>query len=293
VSFLFTGGYWQSALEIGLPVAFAALGVVITSRAGFLNVGVEGVMLLGAFFTVAGGLWTDSFVLALIIGSAAAVVGNVLCVWLSYRLKMGTVLAGLGLNIAVVGITSFFSQRWFSAGTSGVGDLAPKGVDYVAAVLLVICALAVDVFMRRTHGGLIVSAVGERADVAAAFGVSAFAVRVRSAVAGGVLIGLGGGLLALVAVGSFVDNIVSGRGFIALACVILCGWRPLGVLLAAGLFGMTDALHFTLSASGTGAGQVLVVLPYVATVVAIGLLWGRSRGPAEEAMFLEPQGAER
>jgi ABC-type uncharacterized transport system permease subunit len=65
------------------------------------------------------------------------------------------------------------------------------------------------------------------------------------------------------------------------------------VLLAAGLFGMTDALHFTLSASGTGAGQVLVVLPYVATVVAIGLLWGRSRGPAEEAMFLEPQGAER
>jgi simple sugar transport system permease protein len=219
---------------------------------------------------------------------------NVLGVWLSYRLLMGTVLAGLSLDIAAIGFTNFLAAQWFPEGTSGVGDLAPAGVNYMAAGALLVAAVAVGAFLRRTHRGLIVNAVGERAEVAEAFGVSPVGVRIRTAIVGGVFVGLGGGLLALVAVGSFVDNITSGRGFIALACVILCGWRPVGALLAAGVFGMTDALHFTLSANGQGAaGQILVVLPYVATIVAIGLLWGRARGPAEESMLLEPHGAER
>ena len=140
------------------------------------------------------------------------------------------------------------------------------------------------------HSGLIVRSAGEGAEVANTFGVNVAKLRLWAAVVGGVLIGLGGASLSMGVVGSFSDDMTAGRGFIALACVILGGWRPLGVVLAAGFFGTIDALHYALASRQAGdIGEIVVVLPYVITLIALAALWGRTQGPPEEVEDLEPR----
>jgi simple sugar transport system permease protein len=189
----------------------------------------------------------------------------------------------------------FLRDQLFSLGPSVTGQLGPAWPSLgnnVADIVfhqepLIYIGLAVAIgleFFLRTRLGLRVRLSGESIRTAQSFGVSL--VRLRFTVLGfaGILTGLGGAVLGLAIVGSFEATIVSGKGFIALACVILGAWRPLGVFLAAFFFGATYALQFQIN-SQTLAGWVQVV-PFVATLLAIALSWGGAQGPAEEGRGL-------
>jgi len=293
IDFLFGWEFWASAARISVPLALAALGVLIGSRSGYLNIGVEGVMLFGSFSAVAGTVVGDSPWAGIAAAILAGILVNLLVVWLAVRLGMGYVLSGVVVFVLALGFTGFLDRFWFPTGTILTGNtlrplwgLPLQPLFYVA----VGTAIAMAYFFRYMHSGLIVRSAGEGAEVANTFGVNVAKLRLWAAVVGGVLIGLGGASLSMGVVGSFSDDMTAGRGFIALACVILGGWRPLGVVLAAGFFGTIDALHYALASRQAGdIGEIVVVLPYVITLVALAALWGRTQGPPEEVKDLEPR----
>jgi simple sugar transport system permease protein len=293
MEFLLTWEFWAAAARISVPLALAALGVLVGSRSGYLNIGVEGVMLFAAFFAVAGTMAGDSPWAGIAAAIMAGIVVNLIVVWLAVPVGMGYVLSGVVIFVLALGFTGFLVRDWFPMGTSLTGNtlrplwgLRLQPLFYVA----IVAAVAMAYFFRRTRAGLIVRAAGEGAEVATTFGVNVPRLRLWAAVAGGALIGLAGASLSMGVVGSFSDDMTAGRGFIALACVILGGWRPLGVVAAAGFFGMIDALHYALASRQAGdLGEIIVVLPYVATLIALAALWGRTQGPTEEVKELQPR----
>lgn len=288
-NFFLSADYWDSVIRVSGPIALAALGANLASRAGMLYVGVEGILLVSAFFSISGTIWAGSVWLGVLVGAGAGVAMSLLLGVLTMTLRMGDVVGGLVVHIGSLGLTAFLLEQWFSTGaTIGASKLdAPWGSfgGKAGEVLfhqqpLVYVALATVLLFElflRTKWGLIVRSSGESVRAARSFGVNL--LRLRFAVLGvsGFLTGLGGAVIGLAIVGTFDTNIVSGRGFIALACVMLGAWRPLGVVAAAALFGAAYALQFRVD-----VGEWIQVLPYVLTLVAIALLWGRAQGPAEE-----------
>jgi general nucleoside transport system permease protein len=293
---LITTPYWYAALQEAGPLALAALGAVLCARAGILFIGVEGTMLAGSFFSIAGTIWTGSIWAGLVFGAAAGVVTALLFGFLSMSLRMGDIIAGLVIQIGALGVTGFLQQQLFAGGeTIGERNLGPlwgATGQPVADIFLhqnilmyvtVAAAVAMQFFFGTKHG-LRVRASGESASAAVSVGVSLIALRFAVLAVAGVLTGLGGAVLGLAVVGTFSTNIINGRGFIALACVILGAWRPVPTIVAAGLFAAVDTYSFAVD--NATLGDWIQLFPYVITIFAIGALWGRKRGPAEEGRGL-------
>jgi ABC-type uncharacterized transport system permease subunit len=302
---IFFVGLIASAFRLGTPILFAALGETVAQRAGVLNVGIEGIMLVGAFTGVWGAFASGSpwigLLVAMLAGAAMAAVHAFMCL----RLRLDQIVSGIGLVVLGLGLSGFANRMVFEAGHATrvpIFRLLDFGwlsrVDFIGPALfqlhaLVYIALGLAVatwwFVTRTGWGLVIRSVGEDPVAANAAGINVIRIRTACVLWGGALAGAGGAYLSVAQIGSFVENMVSGRGFIAIACVVYGRWNPLGVLLATLFFGAADAAQIRLQPLFPGVPyQFFVMLPYVLAVGALAFLSRRSRLPAALARPYAP-----
>lgn len=253
---------------LGAPLLLAALGELVSERAGVLNVGVEGLMLGGCFGTFAVAHATQSPGAAVVVAVATGVVLAALFALVAVVLRADAVVTGTALNLLVAGATaSLYRDHFGDAGSAVLVPGIPKLLLPAGALVLV---PLIAVFLGRTRPGLLLRACGEDAHAARAVGIPVVRVQMLAVLFGGALAGLAGAQLVLAQAQTFVEEMTAGRGFIALAVVICGRWRARGTLAAAALFGAVTALQFQLQAAGSRIPyQLFLALPYVATLVVL------------------------
>jgi ABC-type uncharacterized transport system permease subunit len=286
-----------ATLRFATPLLFGALGGIMSERSGVINVGLEGMMLMGAFFGIFGADATGSWFLGMLIGLAAGgVLGFVHAVF-SIALRADQVVSGVAVNFLAAGITGYvFIAHYGDQGTPGevpsvptvtlpvIQDLGFFGeaigqmslLTWMALLLVPLMAL----YLYRTPGGLRLRSVGEKPRAADSVGIAVGRTRYLAVVASGSLAGLGGVYLSVALVHSFNEGMTAGRGFIALAVVIFGGWRPYGALAGACLFGFSSAVAQRLPAFSESLAVLFQALPYVLVLIVVAGLIGRSRPPA-------------
>jgi simple sugar transport system permease protein len=284
-------------LRFATPLIFGAMGGILSERSGVINIGLEGMMLMGAFFGIFGSDLTGSWVGGIAIGLAAGAAMGLLHAFVSIQLRADQVVSGTAINILALGITGYvFIYHYGDQGTpaeiSRVPNVTLPGIENLGffgeaigktnlltwAALLLVPVLTV--FLFRTRGGLRLRSVGEKPRAADSVGLPVLRTRYFAVVASGALAAVGGAYLSIALLGSFNENMTAGRGFIALAAVIFGGWRPWGALAGALLFGFSTALAQRLPAFSESTAVLFQALPYVLTLVVVAGVIGRSRPPA-------------
>jgi ABC-type uncharacterized transport system permease subunit len=289
--------FLAATIRTATPLVLAAYGEVLVERAGLINIGLEGAILAGAFGALVGA--TAGGVAA---GYASAVVGGVIIAALFASFVIGLradqIITGTALTLFSMGATGTLYQALYgSAGAAlNISTSAPLAIPGLSALPMVghalfaqppityaayLLAPALAWWLGHTHAGLALRAIGERPEAAEAAGIRVDHVRVLAILVGGALGGLAGGTLVLAQAGTFAEGMSAGRGFIAIAIVVLGRWRPLGVALGALVFGGASALQFAFQAMGWSAPyQLFLVAPYLLTLAALAGAVGRARAPA-------------
>jgi ABC-type uncharacterized transport system permease subunit len=290
-------GFVAATLRFTTPILLAALGETVAQRAGVFNVGIEGIMLVSAFVAVLGAIWTGSPYGGLLAAILAGVAMSAIHAFFSVTLKVDQIVSGIALIALGAGLSGFGYRLTIGAAASpppvpsfSTLDLGwLTGLPYIgkalfsAHLLVYVSFLAVLVmvwFFYRTRWGLELRAVGEAPAAADAAGINVDRYRFGAILFGGGMAGVGGAYLATAQLSGFVEGMVAGRGFIAIACVVFGRWNPAGVLLAALFFGAAEAAQIRLQSLIPGVPyQVFTMLPYVLAVVALVILAGKSRMP--------------
>jgi len=260
-----------ATLGAGTPLVFAALGELITEKSGVLNLGVEGMMVMGAVcgFVVAaesGSLWLGVLVAALA-GSAMAGLFAVL----TLTFQANQVAAGLALTIFGVGASAYIGLDYTSIALVGMQPVL-LSLDSLMLLSFVMFG-GVSWFLSRSRFGLVLRGVGEAPESAHAIGYPVIRIRYLAVLFGGAMAGLGGAYLALVYTPLWVEAMSAGRGWISLALVVFATWRPARVMLGAYLFGGITIVQFHVQAIGVDLpSQLLSMLPYLATIVVLVLI---------------------
>jgi simple sugar transport system permease protein len=270
----------NSTVMVSAPLILAAIGGWCSERGGVINIALEGKMLTSACVMAIVGIATGNAYL----GLAAGVAGAVLMAWLHWLLthpyKMDHVVSGMAINALALGATNYLDKRFTDPARSTHLPLLPLSAFYFAALIL---PLVLAFFAKRTRGGLHLMAVGSDPRKAEIMGVAPARVRFWGLTAAGVLCGLSGALI-VTNTGGFTDGMTAGRGFIALAALILGGWRPIPAACAALAFGFFEALRVQVEGTAVLGIQppteFWACLPYLITVIALAGLLGRSRAPA-------------
>jgi general nucleoside transport system permease protein len=296
-----------ATLRYATPLTFAAIGGMFSERSGVVNIGLEGMMLMGAFFGAYGADKTGSWAGGLFIGVLAGALLAFVHAIFSIHLRADQIVSGTAVNFLALGLTGYlYNQHYGNNGTpndlpaipdvnvkflshippNGLGNFLYNSIGqlnlmvWLSLLLLPIAYVA----MFKTAMGLRIRSVGEHPKAADTLGISVYGVRYAAVTASGALAALGGVFLSIGFVNSFTENMTAGRGFIALAALIFGGWRPFGAFAAALLFGFSSALAQRLpdlSASNSAAWPVLFqTLPYVLTLIAVAGVIGRSIPPA-------------
>jgi simple sugar transport system permease protein len=278
-----------ATLASGTPLALAGLGLLINEKAGVLNLGAEGMMLVAAIAGFAAAFTTGSDTLAFIAGAAAggllAAAFGALVIWLNtnqYATGLAVSLFGYGFSafVGVGYVGQKLSERTpFEVPVLGqIPFIGPALFRHHPMVYIAIVLIAASVwFLYRSRAGLVLRAVGESPESAHALGYKVRWIRLLAVVAGGALCGVAGAFLSVVYAPLWVEGLVAGRGWIALALTTFATWRPLRVLLGAYLFGGVTMAQFALQGAGVNfSSQLLAMLPYVATIVVLALI---SRNP--------------
>ncbi len=296
-----------AAITAGTPILYASLGELICERAGVLNLGVEGMMLVGAvtgfIVTVQTGNHWLGFGMGIFCGGLVALIHA----FLSVTLHANQVVSGLALTMFGTGLSGYLGQKMvgiplespFRAfdlpGLSNIPYLGPiffqhDALVYLSYILIPICWY----FLFHTPAGLNLRAVGEHPGAADAAGLNVAAFRYFAVVAGGMLAGAGGAYLSLAYSPSWVQNMSAGRGWIAVALVIFAMWNPLRTLLGAYLFGGIEALGFRLQAVGiTVSPFFLRMLPYLFTILVLVLVTSGRNAGAPAALGISYEREER
>ena len=289
----------RGSLVLAVPLIFGSMAGVLSERVGVVNIAIEGQLLAGAFTSALIASITHSLWLGLV-GAliAGASVSWILAVF-SIKYVVDQIIVGVVLNVLVIGLTSFFFSTVMQANQSVFNSpprfdsiaipllsqipvLGPMLFTQTAIVYLMYVALAaVYFFMFKTRWGLRVRAVGEYPLAADTVGIKVYRTRYISVVIGGALAGLGGAAFTLGSVGAFGDKMTNGAGYIALAALIFGRWNPILAALAGLLFGFAQNLQYVLTAVGSPVpSELLLMLPYALTVVAVAGLVGKVTGPA-------------
>ena len=288
---------FAAALRFATPLLFAALGGIMSERSGVINIGLEGMMLTGAFFGIFGADISDSWFIGLLIGMGAGGLLGLLHAVFSIALRADQVVSGVGINFLAAGLTGYvFIAHYGDQGTPGSVPNVPEvnlpvlkdtgffGEAIGSANLLTWAALLLvplmALYLYRTPAGLRLRSVGEKPRAADSVGIPVLRTRYLAVITSGCLAGLGGVYLSVGLVHSFNQGMTAGRGFIALAVVIFGGWRPYGALAGAVLFGFSSAVAQRLPAFSDSLAVLFQALPYVLVLVVVAGLIGRSRPPA-------------
>ena len=297
---ILTAGVLASTLRFATPLAFAAIGGIFSERSGVVNIGLEGMMLTGAFFGIWGSVWSGSWVvgllMAMLFGGLLALIHAVF----SIHLRADQIVSGFAVNFLALGLTGYLFSSIYPGGIhENVSRVPPVNLDFLSSIpaigdflegvfghlnLLVWVMFGVVIagfiVLFKTPIGLRIRSVGEHPKAADTVGISVYGVRYAAVVTSGILAALGGAFLSIGFVGSFAENMTSGRGFIALAAVIFGKWRPHWAFAACLLFGFGFALSIPLQREAGISANLISTLPYVLTLVALVGLIGRSIPPA-------------
>lgn len=294
---IFNAGLIAATLRFAAPLMFAAMGGIFNERAGVINIGLEGMMLSGAFFGIWAAVWSGSWVVGLLFAAFAGGMLALLHAFFSIHLRADQIVIGTAINFLALGLTGYlFRYIYGTEGTpsdiSRIPDvhLGPvKDIPFIGDVfgqlnlmIWLMFALLVTswIVLFKTPLGLRLRSVGEHPKAADTVGISVFKIRYGAVVLSGVLAALGGAYLSIGFTGSFNENMTVGRGFIALAAVIFGKWNPFGAFGACLLFGFASALSIPLQREADVSANLVSTLPYVLTLVALVGVIGRSIGPA-------------
>jgi len=294
---VFTASLIALMLVFATPLTFAAIGGMFSERSGVVNIGLEGMMLMGAFWGIWGadktGSWVGGLVIGIIAGGLLAVVHAVFAI----HLRADQIVGGVAVNFLALGITGYFFVQLYH------GNNVPTGISQIPDVNLtsnsnhgffseafghlnlmiwaVMALVVVSYFvMFRTPLGLRIRACGEHPRAADTVGINVYGLRYFSVILSGMLAAAGGAYLTVGFLGTYNENVTAGRGFIALAALIFGNWRPFGAFGAALLFGLSTAIAFRLPVYSGTAATLFQALPYVITLIAVAGVIGRSTPPA-------------
>jgi ABC-type uncharacterized transport system permease subunit len=294
---VFDASLIASMLVFATPLTFGAIGGMFSERSGVVNVALEGMMLMGAFFGIYGADKTGSWFLGILIAMLSGALLALVHAFFAVHLRADQIVGGIAINFLALGITGyFFYQLYHGANISAnipripnvsipwVKDQGFIGPAFGDLNLLIWVAIALVplsyVVMFKTPIGLRIRACGEHPRAAETVGINVYAIRYASVVTSGMLAALGGVFLSVGFVGTFNENMTDGRGFIALAALIFGNWRPFGAFGAALLFGFSTALAFRLPVYSDSAATLFQALPYVLTLIAVAGVIGRTIPPA-------------
>jgi simple sugar transport system permease protein len=294
------GALFGAALRYATPLLFASLGGLFSERSGVVNIGLEGMMLTGAFFAIWGADVTGNWVTGLAIGILSGGVFGLLHAFFSITLRADQIVGGTAINLIALGLTTYlFIRIYGDTGTptgidsipnvnlSFLGDVPGIGgflEDVFGDLNLMIWAgfvliFAVWLVVFKTPIGLRIRAVGEHPRAADTVGINVYLTRYGAVTLSGMLAAAGGAYLSLGFVETFDQNMTAGRGFIALAALIFGNWRPFGAAAACLLFGFSSALASALQTYSTSVSTLFEALPYALTLVAVAGVIGRSIPP--------------
>ena len=296
-------GLLQGSLFLAIPLVFGALAGLLCEHSGIINVAIEGQLLAGAFLAAVVASLTQSAYAGLIAAPIAGALVGLLLVIFSIRYVVDQIIVGVVLNVLVVGVTSYLfstvlkvnAATWNSPPKLPVLDVPVLGqIPVIGPVLFHQTALVyimyavvalLQILVFRSRWGLRLRAVGEHPKAADTVGINVNRTRMRSTVLGGAVAGLGGAFFTVAAGLAFGKEMTGGKGFIALAAMILGRWNPVGALAAALLFGFSDNLRVVLGIIGTPIpSQIMLMTPYVVTIFAVAGLVGHSKAPASEGI---------
>ncbi|HSB39045.1 MAG TPA: ABC transporter permease [Gaiellaceae bacterium] len=296
---VFTASLIASMLVFATPLTYAALGGMFSERSGVVNIGLEGMMLMGAFWGIWGADKTGSWFWGVLIGMASGGLLALVHAFFAIHLRADQIVGGTAVNFLALGITGYFFVQLYH------GQNVPTGVSQIPDVKLAsesshsffadsighlnlmiwIGILFVPlsyVVLFKTPIGLRIRACGEHPRAADTVGINVYLVRYGAVVLSGVLAAMGGAYLTVGYLNTYNENVTAGRGFIALAAMIFGNWRPFGAFGAALLFGFSTALAYRLPVYSSSAATLFQALPYVLTLIAVAGVIGRTVPPAAD-----------
>ena len=303
---IFSVALFAATIRAATPLILAALGGIFSERSGVVNIALEGIMLVGAFFAMAVSFYASQMGMSPAVSAWLGVLGAVLTGFLlsmihavvSIRFQADQIVSGVAINILALGLTGFLLQLFFntSGNSPSVPNLSAANIPFLSSIPIIgdifinqppfiwMALIAVPVasfVLYRTPLGLRLRAVGENPKAADTVGVNVFKLRYLGVALSGVLAGLAGAYLSIGQLNIFTENMTNGRGYIALAAVIFGKWSPWGAFGACLLFGFADALQISLQNAGVNLpSEFLLMLPYLLTLIALAGFIGRSNPPA-------------
>lgn len=296
-SLIAISAFLYTALRLAVPITLAGIGETISEKTGVLNIGLEGLMLMGAFV----GFITTYFTQSAFIGIMAAIISGVIVSLIHASLSIhgrgDQNVIGLSINFLVLGLTSFVFLLFFGKSADlpsidTIGNISIPGLssipifgralfhqDIVIYIMFIIIVLS-WILLYKTEWGVQITSVGENPRAVDSAGLNVFKLRYLACAFNGAICGLAGAYMTVVQFGFFIENITAGRGYIALAAVTLGRRNPVGVFLAALLIGATEAIQFSLQSSGVQIpSQIFTMLPYIVSIIVLLFSIGKSRDP--------------
>jgi simple sugar transport system permease protein len=275
--------FFLSILRMATPMVFAALGGMLSERSGVINIALEGLMLAGAFAAAVITLSTGSPLLGFAGAGAAGALVGLLYAFAVIHGRCEQIVAGTALNMLVMGLIPLLLKLLYDS-TGGTPSLAAEQrFQSFPLWLAAVVSILLWLFMRKTRAGLWVSFAGESPEALDAAGVSVRSVRYCAVTAAGLLAGWGGASLSVYLASGYSRNMVAGRGFMALAALILGKWRPPLAVLACLFFGLMEALQIRLQNASIGgipvSAQAVQMIPYLATIVVLAGFVGQANPP--------------
>ena len=298
------GTFLEGVVRTATPLAFAALGETVVERAGVINIGLEGSIICGAFGSLIASAGHETWFAFAMSGFSGMGVALLFAIFV-ILLRSNQIITGTAMSLFSLGLTgTFYRQVYGAAGAaltiSTMPSTALPGLSRIPLIgqaffsqpsityLLYGLIPAIWWWLYRTHAGLALRAVGENPEAAITAGISGRRVQLGAILFGGFMGGLAGGTLVIAQAGTFAEGMSAGRGFIAIAIVVLGRWHPVGVAFAALLFGAASALQYLFQAMGWNLPyQIFLALPYVLTLCGLAGIAGRVHAPASLGKWVE------
>ncbi len=295
---IITVGLFAASIRLATPITYASLGGIFSERVGIINIGLEGMMLSGAFCSVALTYFSNNPWFGLLGALLVGLLLGYLHAILTIKFSANQIVSGVGINLFALGFTAYMSQIiWGSRGASesvnGLGSISIpllKDVPIIGEIIgthsplvyLMFIVTAVSyLILFRMPIGLRMRAVGEHPAAADSAGIDVIRVKYLGVIISGMLAGMGGAFLSIGHVNLFVLGMTGGRGFIAMAAMIFGKWKPIKVFAASLLFGFADALQIRLQSLGILPPQIILAIPYIITIAVLAGVVGRATPPSD------------
>lgn len=296
-------GLLQAAVLLAVPLIFGSMAGLLCEKSGVINIAIEGQLLFAAFISAVIASLSQNLIWGLISAPIAGALVSWILAYFSIKFQVDQVILGFVINVLVLGLTNFFytvllvpyESTWNAAGSFSaipipvlskipiIGPILFNQTIIVYVMYLIVTVIQIALF--KSKWGLRTRAVGELPIAADSVGIDVNKLRFRNVLIAGAVAGVGGAVFTIGAVGVFSQSMTAGAGFIALACLIFGKWSPKGALIAALFFGFTNSLQSNLSIAGVPIpSEFMLMIPYIATIIAVSGLIGRVRAPAADGI---------